>query len=145
MSASGTDRPLPRVPDVESLVLAPLTIAVETVAAFAVGEAGESQVEAYIRGLAAERPTGKFSKLDSYYVPFEIPPVFWEYRCETCRFYQEANADAGTCDVVGRAGDPFGGEAISPQAYCAWWMPEADDEPFDWIRNRLAPPVEGDE
>lgn len=131
----GSAEPLPRVPDLKALVQSPLTIPRATVAAFSEGEPGLSRIEQTIRDLADERG-GKFSKLNSYYVPFEIPPVFWEYRCETCRFYSAVTDEVGECEVVGIEGDPLGGETISSQAYCAWWMPREGDEPFDWLRRR---------
>lgn len=113
-----------------------------TIGAYAAdGEEGLSKVERLIRERAQRLGTGKFSKYDTYYLPqTPIPFGVWEYKCETCRFYnaRDARADgAGTCDVVGQEGDWFGGERVHPDAWCALWMPEEGRKWFDFIRERL--------
>lgn len=53
----------------------------------------------------------KFAKLEVVYLDLNPPPVFWDYKCMKCRFWQPPNG----CVVVG--GD------ISPQGWCAIWLP----------------------
>jgi|GEM_PF-5509034 len=50
--------------------------------------------------LATEREdevarNGKFTKLDVGYIAAPPPPLFWEYRCSECRYWQ-----TGACAIV---------------------------------------------
>lgn len=63
---------------------------------------------------------GKFTKTAVAYIPFSPPPVFWDYKCRKCRFWQEPNS----CQVVE-------GE-ISPGGWCAIWLPPDTYKPFTW-------------
>ncbi len=63
----------------------------------------------------------KFNKVEAVYtLAPPVPPIAWRYECGRCRFYHAANR---TCNVVGLRDDPWGGEAIHPLAWCAWWLP----------------------
>ena len=68
---------------------------------------------------------GKFPKWQVIYMPFSPPPVFWEYRCDKCRWWQPE----GRCRVVE-------GE-IEPQGWCVIWMPPDGVKPFTWVRKPL--------
>ena len=63
---------------------------------------------------------GKFPKSAVAYIPFSPPPVFWDYKCRKCRFWQ----GPGSCQVVE-------GE-ISPRGWCAIWIPPDSYKPFTW-------------
>lgn len=126
-------------PDIDVFLLAPGTLGATVIAELAAGEEGQAKIEYEIRARADDEASGKFSKADAWYVPFGFPPVFWEYRCETCRFYQPEGEESGECEIVGRDYDAFGGEKIHPRAWCALWMPEEDDDWFEWLLNRLDP------
>jgi len=58
------------------------------------------EVEAHVR------ENGKFTKSQVLYFPLSPPPVFWDYKCRKCRFWQGPNG----CRVVE-------GE-ISPRGWC---------------------------
>jgi len=64
---------------------------------------------------------GKFSKPAVAYIPFSPPPVFWDYKCKKCRFWQAPDS----CKVVEGK--------ISPRGYCAIWLPPDDKPAFSWI------------
>ncbi len=63
---------------------------------------------------------GKFSKPAVGYIPFSPPPVFWDYKCRKCRFWQGPDS----CQVVE-------GE-ISPRGWCAIWLPPDDYKALSW-------------
>lgn len=87
------------------------------------------------------RPGHKFSKRRAAYLPqTPFPPVMWRNSCGRCRFWQEGGpGEPGTCHIVGREDDPFGGERIHPRGWCGFWMPPADEPAFAWFRERLHP------
>jgi len=68
---------------------------------------------------------GKFTKLQVLYLPFSVPPAFWDYKCKKCRFWEEPDG----CTVVEGK--------ISPQGWCAIWLPPEDYEPFTWPKELL--------
>ncbi len=68
---------------------------------------------------------GKFSKPEVLYLPFSPPPVFWDYKCKKCLWWEEPNG----CKVVE-------GE-ISPQAWCAVWVPPSTYKPFTWFQELI--------
>ena len=74
------------------------------------------------RRLAEE---GKFPKPAVAYMPFSPPPVFWDYKCRKCRFWQGPDS----CTVVE-------GE-ISPGGWCAIWLPPEDYKAFSWPSELL--------
>ncbi|KKL72062.1 hypothetical protein LCGC14_2088640, partial [marine sediment metagenome] len=79
--------------------------------------------------LATEREdevarNGKFTKLDVGYIAAPPPPLFWEYRCSECRYWQ-----TGACAIVQGRIDQVG--------YCVQWIPPKGYEaPFTWIGRR---------
>lgn len=131
----------PTETSIESLLLGPGTVPATVVGYAAAGDMGTAAVEAEIREWAADLDAGKISKLDSFYAPqTPVPPVVWEYVCSTCRFYEPADGDATAapqCAVVGQEGDPFGGEEIHPDGWCALWMPLEGRGFFEWFTDRV--------
>ena len=63
---------------------------------------------------------GKFSKFSVAYLPVQPPPLFWDYNCENCRFWQEPNQ----CTLV----NGF----IAKGGWCVVFMPPAENKPFTW-------------
>lgn len=64
---------------------------------------------------------GKFTKFQAGYIPFPLPPLFWDYKCRRCRFWQGNFA----CSLVD-------GE-ILPQGWCAVWCPPDGVKQFSWV------------
>jgi len=84
----------------------------------------------------------KFTKAESLYAPFTpIPPVAFRYECQTCRFWQRRGVSGPypTCAVVGVRGDPWGGQAIHPLAWCGWWLEPRGEPPLRWAAEVLDP------
>lgn len=68
----------------------------------------------------------KFTKQEVAYLATHPPPLFWEYRCGRCRYWQQV----GACEKVGAPGD----ERISDVGFCVIWLPPSRAEvPFSWI------------
>lgn len=79
----------------------------------------------------------KFNKVEAVYLGTPpVPPVAWRYECGRCRFYQ---SETRTCSVVGLRSDPWGGEAIHPLAWCAWWLPLANQPVLSWLTEVVDP------
>lgn len=131
----------PEEPSLDSLVTSPATMPGSVISYAIEGEDGLSRLESIIRSRADQLNAGKISKFDTYYLPQSVfSPGLWEYKCGTCRFYNERRAKGnvgGTCDVVGQDGDPFGGERIHPDAWCASWLPEEGRSWLEWGTDRL--------
>ena len=68
---------------------------------------------------------GKFLKTQVAYIPFSPPPVFWDYKCRKCRFWQSPDS----CTVVDGK--------ISPRGWCAIWLPPDDKPAFSWPNELL--------
>ena len=66
------------------------------------------------------RLNGKLSKMSVAYLPFSPPPVFWDYKCKKCRWWEEPD----TCKVVE--------SKISSQGWCAIWVPPVTYKAFTW-------------
>lgn len=105
------------------------------------GEAGVADVADRLHERAHDRPGERFGKREARYLPQSpLPPVLWPYRCGRCRFWEEGEpGEPGHCHVVGRAGDPYGGEAIHARGWCGLWTPPAGEPAFAWLRERLRP------
>lgn len=71
---------------------------------------------------------GKMRKVSALYAPFAPPPGPYLYDCLHCRFWQDR-----TCQIVGVRDDPFGGEEVSPIAWCILWLPRKSDRLFGWL------------
>ena len=69
---------------------------------------------------------GKFSKTQVGYIPFSPPPVFWDYKCQKCRFFQSLDS----CTVVDGK--------ISPGGWCAIWLPPEDYKALSWPKELLS-------
>jgi len=69
---------------------------------------------------------GKFSKSAVAYIPVSPPPVFWDYKCRKCLFWEDPRG----CKVV--EGD------ISPFGWCAIWLPPGDYKALTWPKELLA-------
>lgn len=114
----------------------------EVVAKYAVyGEKGVEEIAQRLRTQSKEKEGGKFGKGSVHYQPQSpFPPGVWEYKCETCRYYQPPGESAGTgpkCEMVGHEDNLFGGENVHPNGWCALWLPEEDEQWFDYIADRL--------
>lgn len=72
------------------------------------------ELESYVSKL------GKFTKFSVSYLPFSPPPVFWDYKCKKCLWWVDPN----TCKTV--EGN------ISPNGWCAIWVPPSTYKPFTW-------------
>ena len=68
---------------------------------------------------------GKFTKSQVGYLPFSPPPVFWDYKCKKCRFWESPDA----CKVVEGA--------ISPSGYCVIWVPPEEYKALSWPKELL--------
>ena len=68
---------------------------------------------------------GKFSKMEVLYLPFSPPPVFWDYKCKKCKWWEPPNG----CKTVD-------GE-ISPGAWCAIWVPPSIYKAFTWPQELI--------
>ncbi len=79
----------------------------------------------------------KFSKIEVLFNPVPpVPPIAWRYECGRCRFFQP---ETNTCSDVGLADDPFGGEAIHPLSWCAYWLPLRGQPLFAWVTEFIDP------
>lgn len=105
------------------------------------GEGTLSSIEDVLRERANRTDKGKISKFDAFYAPqTPLPFGVWEYKCETCRFYQQPRGGRNgspACEVVGHEEDWFGGESVHPEGWCALWMPEAGRGFFEYATDRL--------
>lgn len=105
------------------------------------GEDTLDGIEDILRERARATERNKISKYDVFYSPQSpIPPAAWEYRCETCRFYQESprRIDKGAkCEIVGHKEDWMGGERVHPSGWCAAWLPQGDRGWLEWATDRL--------
>lgn len=120
--------------------LASPSVIAGTVAAYGVeGEEGVQSVADRVLERATRAENGRFNKTDVFYQPIAPPPGVWDYRCRNCRFYQgqPGEESEGLCEIVGHGEDPFGGRSISPEAWCALWLPEDGDEWFSWVKRRM--------
>lgn len=68
---------------------------------------------------------GKYSKPSVLYLRISPPPFFWDYKCKKCRWWQEPNS----CKVVEGK--------ISPQGWCAIWVPPEEYRAFTWPRELI--------
>ncbi len=68
---------------------------------------------------------GKFSKFSVAYLPISPPPLFWDYKCKKCLWFQLPNA----CLVVD--GD------ITPSGWCSIWLPPENYKAFTWPTELL--------
>jgi hypothetical protein len=127
-----TDK-LPKVPTTEFRAAA---TAPASVAGYLLD--GEEGIDGLERGIRTQMPAGKYPKRKSGYVP-QSPfiPAAWEYKCATCRFYQNPDGGESKCEVVGQEGDAFGGEKVHPEAWCGFWLPIEGQGFFEWARDRL--------
>lgn len=113
---------------------------ISTVVAYGIAqEQGLERVEEALRKRMAKAKDGRVNKTDALYSPIAPPPGAWDYRCRNCRFYVETDDEerGGKCEIVGHQGDPLGGRYISPEAWCALWMPLEGTEFLTYIKNRL--------
>jgi hypothetical protein len=105
------------------------------------GDEGVNGIESILRERAQGLERGKVSKYDAYYAPQSpVPFGLWEYRCETCRFYDPDGGGDGNgaeCEIVGHGEDWFGGENVHPSAWCALWLPEEGRGWFEYVTDRL--------
>lgn len=105
------------------------------------GESGLTDVEEQLHEQAHDQPGDKFSKREVAYLPQSpFPPLLWQNRCGRCRFWEEGSpGEPGGCHIVGREGDPYGGEAIHYRGWCGLFMPPSNEPAFTWFRERLQP------
>jgi hypothetical protein len=105
------------------------------------GHEGLADVQSRLEAEARRQPGGTFSKREALYLPqTPFPPMLWPTSCERCRFWHDGGpGEAGTCHVVGREGDRFGGERVHSRGWCAYWMPPDGEPPFAWLRQRFRP------
>jgi hypothetical protein len=132
---------LPTDIDYSTLVKSPIILP-EVIARYqANGESGILAIEQRIRSNARKKEGGRFAKGSVHYTPQSpFPPVVWEYKCHTCRFYtppDESPTGNPQCEVVGRGDNLLGGADIHPDAWCALWLPEDGKEWFEYVTDRL--------
>ena len=131
----------PDEPALDALAFSPGVIPASVIGYAVDGERGLSNIESAISDRADGLDAGKLSKYDVLYAPqAPIPFGVWEYKCKTCRFYERNGAKGGHapgCQVVGQEGDPFGGEAVHPEAWCTLWLPEEERGFFTYLTERL--------
>ena len=100
------------------------------------GSPSMAELEADVRAQTAQMGR-KFSKVEVLYTAVPpLPPIAWRYECGRCVFYESGTR---TCSQVGLFGDPFGGEAIHPLAWCAYWLPLRGQALFAWANELLDP------
>ena len=63
---------------------------------------------------------GQYNKFEVFYLNVSPPPVFWDYKCLKCLWWQPTES----CKVVEGK--------ISPQGWCALWVPPKTYKPFTW-------------
>lgn len=116
-----------------------LPFAVTTFAAYGIGgDESLDDLESALRTRAAKAKGGKFNKTDVLYSPIAPPPGAWDYRCRKCRFFEPGQSHSfGLCEIVGHDEDPFGGERINSDAWCAMWMPQSGTPYLSYIKNKL--------
>lgn len=105
------------------------------------GEEGLSRIEERLHRAAHQQPGEKFGKGEALYLP-QSPflPDMWRNSCERCRFYSDGEpGKPATCHIVGREGDRWGGEAIHPRGWCAYYLPAKGEPAFTWLPERLNP------
>lgn len=131
-------------PDAESLAAFAYTPGIPPIVAAGYatkGEEGMSEVESKLRDRASNADSGKIRKYGANYFPqTPIPFGAWEYKCETCRFYQHDHSDGPShpqCEVVGHPGDALGGENIHPDGWCAFWLPKPGVGWLEYVTDRL--------
>lgn len=120
------------------ITVAALPFVVSTFGAYGIdGEEGVQVLEDKVRERAQHATDGRFNKTDALYQPMAPPPGVWDYRCQNCRFFIPGAGDdgGGHCGIVGHEEDPFGGRSISPEAWCALWLPEDGEEWFTYLKN----------
>lgn len=105
------------------------------------GEDGLAAVADRLHEAAHDRPGDKFGKGEAVYLPQSpFPSLMWRPKCERCRFYEDGSpGEPATCYIVGREGDRWGGEAIHPRGWCAYYLPAEGEPAFEWFRERLNP------
>lgn len=105
------------------------------------GDRGVDEAAERLHHAAHDEPGKKFDKDSALYLPQSpFPPLLWRNQCERCRFWREGGpGEPGTCHIVGREDDPYGGEAIHPRGWCAFFTPPTGEPPFSWVRERLEP------
>ena len=100
------------------------------------GRPSMATLSSEIRGQVAQLGR-KFTKVEAIYAPLApVPPLGWRYECGRCRFYQP---ETKTCEVVGLPGDPWGGQAIHPLSWCAWWLPVEGQPLLAWAAELVDP------
>lgn len=120
----------------------PLTHSLNVLASYLRGgEASLARIADRLHRTADRRPGGKFDKSEAVYLPQSpFPPLLWRPECERCRFYEDGEpGEPATCHLVGRPDDRWGGEAIHPRGWCAYYLPPAGEPAFTWLRERLRP------
>lgn len=105
------------------------------------GEEGVDDLADRLEGVAHDQPGEKFGKARALYLPqAPMPPTLWRTSCGRCRFWEEGEpGQPGTCHIVGRPGDRYGGEAIHYRGWCGFWTPPSGEPPFAWVGQRLRP------
>lgn len=105
------------------------------------GEDGLAALADRLETEAHDRPGGKFGKREALYLPqAPLPPTLWRTSCGRCRFWEEGEPGVpGRCHIVGRRGDPFGGDSIHYRGTCGFWTPPEGEPPLAWVRERLRP------
>lgn len=105
------------------------------------GSQGVDVVAEQVENAAHDQPEGKFDKHTAIYLPQSpLPPVVWRNQCQRCQFWEEGEpGKAGSCHIVGREDDPYGGEAIHPRGWCALFTPPSEEPAFAWLSERLHP------
>ena len=106
----------PSLPNPFKLLVNSVGFAAADAAGLAPGKAAQwnATLEAYVA------LTGKLTKLQVLYTPFQPPPFFWDYNCARCRFWTEPNG----CTLV----DGW----IARGGWCAIYMPPDGVKPFTW-------------
>jgi len=88
--------------------------------------------EGRLRALV-EQGGAKWSKFSALYAPLAPPPLFFDYSCRGCRFFESTSS---TCAMVGRTADP-GGAQVSPQGWCLLSLPAQTQTPLSWLKPFL--------
>lgn len=71
---------------------------------------------------------GKFTQFSVFYRDISPPPFFWDYKCFKCKKWGP-NQDQSDRSCLWVAGD------ISPEGWCAVWIPNAGYKAFSWLRE----------
>jgi hypothetical protein len=83
---------------------------------------------------------GKFTQFSVFYRDISPPPLMYDYKCRKCLKWgpnQPIQPLAGTVITTDRTCLWIAGD-ISPEGWCACWVPNTDQQPFTWPKQLVS-------